>query len=266
MIGYIYKTTNLVNNKCYIGKHQSFEYDLKYFGSGKILGRAINKYGIDNFTNEIIDTADTDEELNEKEKYYIAQYKNLYGKDCYNLANGGDGGDVFKYQTPEEKQAFVDKMTIINKERCNTEEFRNRISEATRQRYSDEEERRIHSERVRNTWSDEGLRKRQSDRLKEYYSTHEHDCSFNYMPCVFELGDKRVEFESVKALRDFLIAEYQYNPDRRTFAKLMKNGKMGIPYKPFHKNNAKLQKLNGMLIYKLDESVETNGDECSRVG
>lgn len=46
----------------------------------------------------------------------------------------------------------------------------------------------------------------------------------------------------------------------------MELGEQGIPYKPFHKNNEKLQRLNGMLIYKLDKSVETSGDECSRVG
>ena len=46
----------------------------------------------------------------------------------------------------------------------------------------------------------------------------------------------------------------------------MELGSQGIPYKPYHRNNVKLQKLNGMLIYKLDKSVETNGDECSHVG
>ena len=41
MIGYIYKTTNNINQKIYIGKHQSSEYDNKYFGSGIILMRSI---------------------------------------------------------------------------------------------------------------------------------------------------------------------------------------------------------------------------------
>lgn len=266
MIGYIYKTTNKLNQKVYIGKHQSSEYDEKYFGSGKILRRAIEKYGLENFSNEIIDTADTDDELNEKEKYYIKYYKDLYGKDCYNLANGGDGGDVFKYQSPEHKQQFVDKMTAINKQRCNTEDFKNKISVATSKRYQDINERRLHSEKIREVWSGEKLRQKQSEVLREYYSEHEHDCSFNFIPCVFELNDVRIHFDSIKDLRKYLLEEYQYNPDRRTFNRLMELGKQGVPYKPFHKNNEKLQKLNGMLIYKLDKSVETNGDECSRVG
>lgn len=266
MIGYIYKTTNLVNNKCYIGKHESSEYDPSYFGSGKILRRAIDKYGINNFANEIIDTADSYNELNEKEKEYIARYKEQYGSDCYNLAHGGDGGDVFRYQPYEVKEKFVAKMANINKKRCNTKEFKEKISVATKKRYEDKKKRDAHSEKIKKVWSNEELRSNQSKKLKDYYSNHKHDCSFNYIPCVFELKDIKIEFESIKALQQFLIDEYQYNPDRRTFAKLMEMGRMGIPYKPFHKNNIKLQKLNGMLIYKLGKSVETNGDECSRVG
>ena len=266
MIGYIYKTTNKINQKVYIGKHQSSEYDEKYFGSGKILRRAIEKYGLENFSNEIIDTADTDEELNEKEKYYIKHYKDLYGKDCYNLASGGDGGDVFKYQSSEHKQQFVDKMTEINKQRCSTEDFKNKLSKATSKRYQDINERKLHSEKIRDVWSDKKLRQKQSEILKEYYSEHRHDCSFNFIPCIFKLNDVVIQFDSIKDLRKYLLEEYQYNPDRRTFNRLMDLGKQGIPYKPFHKNNEKLQRLNGMLIYKLDKSVETNGDECSRVG
>ena len=76
----------------------------------------------------MIDTADTDEELNQKEKDYIKYYKDLYGNQCYNLESGGYGGDVFKYQSPEQKQKFIDKMTKINQERCKTEAFKQKIS------------------------------------------------------------------------------------------------------------------------------------------
>lgn len=251
MIGYIYKTTNLINNKCYIGKHQSAEYDPSYFGSGKIVQRAIDKYGIENFSNEIIDIADTIQELNEKEKLHIKYYKETFGDSCYNIANGGDGGNVLMYMPAEEKKAFVDKMTTINKQRCNTEEFKTRLSIATSQRYADNQVRELHAQKVKEAWQDKNLREQQSNRLKGYYMNHKHDCSFNYIPCAFELNGERIEFESVKALREFLIDEYQYNPDRRTFNKLMEMGSQGIPYNPFHKNNLKLQRLKGMLIYKI---------------
>lgn len=141
-----------------------------------------------------------------------------------------------------------------------------KISIATSKRYQDINKRKLHSKKLKETWSNQNLREEQSKRLKGYYSTNEHDCSFNFIPCVFKLNDITKQFDSIKDLRTYLIEEYQYNPDRRTFNKLMELGKQGIPYKPFHKNNEKLQRLNGMLIYKLDKNVETNGDECNRVG
>ena len=47
----------------------------------------------------------------------------------------------------------------------------------------------------------------------------------------------------------YLLEEYQYNPDRRTFNKLMELGEQGIPYKPFHKNNEKLQQIYPSRIF-----------------
>ena len=55
MIGYIYKTTNLINNKIYIGKRQKQKFDAGYIGSGKKLKSAIKHYGKNNFKCEIIE-------------------------------------------------------------------------------------------------------------------------------------------------------------------------------------------------------------------
>lgn len=98
MYGYIYKITDLSNNKIYIGKHkaQSFE-GYKYTGSGKIIRAIKNKCKVnkiplfDRLKIEMIDTADTLTELNEKEIYYINQSSSL---NSYNLTKGGDGGDT----------------------------------------------------------------------------------------------------------------------------------------------------------------------------
>lgn len=266
MIGYIYKTTNLINNKVYIGKHISSTHDNTYYGSGKIIKRAINKYGIENFSNEIIDTAETLEELNEKEKMHIQQYKDLHKSNCYNIASGGDGGNTLIYKSEQEVEAFRKKMTKINRARCSTSSFKQALSKATKERYRNEIIRSLHSEKIREVWSNPTLRMSQSDRLKNYYNGKERDCSFNYIPCIFELGEIRYQFKSIKDLREFLISEYDYNPDRRTFNRLMEQSKQGIKYVPYHKNNEKLQRLKGMLIYKIDEDVETNCDECNRVG
>ena len=93
-IGYIYITTNLTNGKQYIGKRQSSTFDTKYFGSGKILGQAILKEGIENFTCEVIEWCETVEELNNKEIYYIQLYDAVNSDNFYNLASGGTGGNT----------------------------------------------------------------------------------------------------------------------------------------------------------------------------
>ena len=95
MIGYIYITTNLINGKIYIGKHRKCEFDEKYIGSGKYLCNAIKKYGKQNFTCNIIDVADSIEQLNNLEKFYIKKYNSRNFNIGYNISIGGDGGDIY---------------------------------------------------------------------------------------------------------------------------------------------------------------------------
>lgn len=54
MYGYVYKTTNLMNGKIYIGQHKSKHYDKKYLGSGTKLNLVLELYGKEHFKNEII--------------------------------------------------------------------------------------------------------------------------------------------------------------------------------------------------------------------
>lgn len=87
----IYQTTNLVNNKIYIGKHITENIEDQYFGSGKYLKRAIEKYGLENFEFKILFELQNEEEMNLLEKCVVTQ-EFCDRKDTYNINVGGDGG------------------------------------------------------------------------------------------------------------------------------------------------------------------------------
>ena len=109
MFGYIYKTTNLLNNKIYIGKKHKNYFVPDYFGSGILIKKAIKKYGKENFKVEVIDWCDSLEELNMKEKYYIETLNSDRHTGLgYNIAKGGDGGDLFNTLTIKEKINFIE--------------------------------------------------------------------------------------------------------------------------------------------------------------
>ena len=89
---YVYKTTNIVNNKIYIGVHKSdsIQND-EYIGSGKYLNIAILKYGRDKFKRQIL------YQFESKEKAYLMQSQIVdkqfvKRKDTYNIKLGGEGG------------------------------------------------------------------------------------------------------------------------------------------------------------------------------
>lgn len=83
----IYKITNKLNGKTYIGKHQTKNLDDGYMGSGKLIKAAINKYGAENFDKEILHVFETEAEMNAAESKLVT-----LGEDSYNLCPGGLGG------------------------------------------------------------------------------------------------------------------------------------------------------------------------------
>lgn len=121
--GVIYCIVNDVNNKIYIGKDE--RNDPKYMGSGKLLGNAKKKYGIENFTKYIIDvTATTKEELRTLETRYISPH---LGKSyCYNIGDGGEHNDNFTNNPNKEeiRKKFISIKSNIS------DETRSRMSES----------------------------------------------------------------------------------------------------------------------------------------
>lgn len=83
----IYKIINKINGKYYIGKHKTNDLNDGYMGSGKLLHRAFNKYGMECFSKEILHVFLTEEEMNQKEKELV-----VISEETYNLCEGGKGG------------------------------------------------------------------------------------------------------------------------------------------------------------------------------
>lgn len=94
MYYFIYKTTNLINNKIYIGKHKTDNIEDNYFGSGKLLKRAIQKYGLENFKFEILLFLQNQSELDLAERY-IVDKEFCDRSDTYNLSIGGPNPILF---------------------------------------------------------------------------------------------------------------------------------------------------------------------------
>ena len=85
----VYKTTNIINDKIYVG--QDSKNNPNYLGSGKIMKRAIKKYGKDNFTKEILEICKTKKELDKLEKFWIHELNSTNNVIGYNITDGGEG-------------------------------------------------------------------------------------------------------------------------------------------------------------------------------
>ena len=90
----VYKITNLINSKVYVGVHKTTDINDSYMGSGQLVKAAILKYGLDNFKKEILFDFKTEKEMFKKEAE-IVNLAFIERKDTYNLNVGGYGGFTY---------------------------------------------------------------------------------------------------------------------------------------------------------------------------
>ena len=138
----LYKTTNLINHKQYIGIHRTSNLEDGYLGSGLALKRAIRKYGKDNFKREILELCSSIEELIQKEKEYVNENW-INQENNYNLKTGGNNYGILSEES-RNKISKTLKQKYVNGELKNTlkpynptEEQKRQISKTLKQKFAD---------------------------------------------------------------------------------------------------------------------------------
>lgn len=122
MYGYIYKTTNKVNGKIYIGLHRKTSFDNNYIGSGGLhFQNALKKYGRENFECFALQWCWNEKELNEAEKKYIAYFKSNNSDIGYNKTTGGSS-ELLSFESTRKK------MSAALKGKKHSEETKAKIS------------------------------------------------------------------------------------------------------------------------------------------
>jgi len=116
----VYKTTNTVNGRFYIGKHKTRDLNDGYMGSGKLLRQAIEKYGKDKFLKEILFIFNNEEDMSKKEKELV-----ILSEQSYNICEGGNGGfdyinrsNITKFKG--KKHTYETKKVLSEPSSCRT--------------------------------------------------------------------------------------------------------------------------------------------------
>ena len=199
MYGYIYETTNLINGKKYIGQHKGF-FDKNYYGSGKIMVKALNKYGKKAFKVSLIEECDTQQILDEREIYWIDYYNADLSHMYYNIAIGGNSIRGFrgknnpmfgKHHSEQSKlkmsinqsksswnkgtkglysEEYREKISRGNKGRVKSREECKKISDSLKEYYSNPDNRKLISNKVKEAMKNPDIRKKISNSLKGHTS------------------------------------------------------------------------------------------------
>lgn len=105
----VYKTTNLINGKFYIGKHCSNVLNDDYLGSGDLLRMAIRKHGRENFVRENLFVFDSEGLMNAKEMELI-NVSVIRDPNCYNVSCGGQGGNLVLSEGHPLRETTIEKI------------------------------------------------------------------------------------------------------------------------------------------------------------
>ena len=205
----VYMHTNTINNKKYIGitgqnpPERRWRNDGSGYSQSGYFRNAINKYGWENFTHEILISELTFEEACELEKYYIKFY-GTKTPNGYNLTDGGEGTVGWK---PTED--FRNKQSIIHKKQWEDEDYRRRnvaIRQDENGVYKSQEFRNKISQLVKgeknpnyqNYWTDEQKNKLREKQKQNPIYKNENNPNAKRVMCI-ETGEV---FDCIKYARE----------------------------------------------------------------
>ena len=226
-MGLIYLAKNKINGHMYVGKtSHSLEtrkrghlYDAIIRGRNTAFCNAIRKYGIDEFDWFILEDNILDEELNNKEKYYIAKYNTYLDKQHYNMTEGGDGF------SPNEE--IRNKISKANTGKKRTEEQKKAISERGKGRKNSDETKDKMSTSAKKSWTEE-RKKFMSETLKGRQKTEEHkkhlsESKIKKETIIAENEKETITFSDRKEAYNYCIEQGMANCTYKTFTVSIRN-------------------------------------------
>lgn len=197
----IYLIVNKINGKTYVGQRKSSKewYDDSYMGSGKLLGLAKKKYGIENFEKFLIQYCYSKEETDKAEKFWIAEYRSR-GKAEYNIADGGSGIAI------KGRKAWNKGKPSPMRGKNRSEETKRKISESKKGKHLTEEHKRKLSESLkgRTAWNKgkhlpEEQKKKLSEVARNMTEEHKRKLSESHKGKSLSEEQKRKISESMKS-------------------------------------------------------------------
>jgi len=126
----IYKTTNILDRKYYVGCHCTEDENDNYLGSGKHLNYAIKKYGRENFVKEVLHIFENKQDMFDKEKEIVSK-DFVNDPMTYNLKVGGSGGNpgiIGAFTGRKHSKITKEKQRIASLAQVTTEEKRIKLS------------------------------------------------------------------------------------------------------------------------------------------
>lgn len=137
---YIYRITNKINGKTYIGQHKYKDLNDNYMGSGTLLAKAKKKYGKENFEKEILYSRIQLKETADSVEIFAIAKERANGKAEYNIEDGGQRGSAGPMS--DDHKSKISEALKGRKRQPYSEEWKKHMSEAQKGKHHSEEHKR----------------------------------------------------------------------------------------------------------------------------